>query len=400
MNEPITPYGIVNASELMQAFHRLGNQMLKKLLAKKAAPADKKTLRTYGIREAAQFIGRTEQHIRNLETKEGHFFPPLKDTYGRRYYTLERINQFRDYLGTRFKRNPLSEAIIFAITNFKGGVAKSHTALSFAHKCALEGLRVCVIDLDPQATLTLGFGFIPDIDLGINDTIAAALEEDPFAIKRLIKKTYFDGIWIVPGNLALADVELNLTDYDKQSQLIPRLGKIELRLKKALDVIKNDFDIIILDCGPNLGILTINAVAAATGILVPMPPEMNNFASFTTFTGTLAVLFERLKKNYDFFRIVLTKHSGKNEALSMDDMMREKFGRYMLTNHVVESTEIAKASSNFGSAYELPSSNTRSYKRAISSLDNVFNEALSACKAIWKAQQAIANVKNERHTTV
>lgn len=386
MKEPLTQFGINNASSLMKAFHQVGNTALNDLLKLYSAPEDRKTLRTWGIKEASTMIGRTEQSLRTLEKEGGVFYPPLKDSRGKRYYTLNRINFIRDSLQTRLKRPLLSEPIIMAISNFKGGVAKSTTTLHLAQKCALEGLKVLCLDLDPQATLTLGFGFIPDIHLDANDTIGAALSEEPSKIKGLVKKTYFDGISIIPGNLALSDTELILSVPEKQRSLIDTLGMPHQRLQVALQHIKDDYDLIIIDCGPNLGILTINAVTAANAFLVPIPPLMSDFGSYVTFTGTLAALFYDINKEFDFFRILLTKHSGSNESIGIETLMRERFGRYMLANHIVNSVEIEKAAGRFCSVYELPKNSSDSYKRALKSLNAVFKELIDAFQAIWQAQ--------------
>ena len=386
MAEPLTHYGIEDASNLMRSFHQVGNSTLTELLLLYAAPEQHKTLRTWGIREAATLIGRTEQHIRKLEEENASLYPPTKDKNGKRFYTLERINMFRDKLGTRYKRDTLSDPIILAVTNFKGGVGKSSTSLALSHKCALDGLRVLCIDLDPQATLTLGFGFIPDVHLKGEDTICDALNKSPNSILKLVKKTYFDGISLVPGNLALADMELELTNAEKQMHDIQTLGMPQERLKNALSLVKDDFDMIILDCGPNLGILTINAVTAANSLLVPIPPMMADFGSYVTFTGTLAELFDSINKSFSFFRILLTKHSGSSEASGVEQMMKQRFGRYMLTDHIVNSVEIEKASGRFGSVYELPKNSSPAYQRAMKSLDSVFNEIIDASKTIWKAQ--------------
>lgn len=395
MTEPLTHYGVEDASTLMRSFHHVGNSTLTELLLLYSAPDERKCLRTWGIKEASSLIGRTEQHIRKLEEEGAPLFPPTKDAKGKRFYTLERINQFRDKLGTRYKRDELSDPIILAITNFKGGVGKSSTCLAFSHKCALEGLRVLCIDLDPQATLTLGFGFVPDVDLKGDDTVCDALNKSPDSIFNLIKKTYFDGISLVPGNLALADMELELTNVEKQSQDIQKLGMPQERLKNALSLVKDNFDIIILDCGPNLGILTINAVTAANSLLVPIPPMMADFGSYVTFTGTLAELFGAINKSFLFFRILLTKHSGSLEASGVEKLMKQRFGRYMLTDHIVSSVEIEKASGKFGSVYELPKNSSPAYQRAMKSLDSVFNEIIEASKSIWKAQA----ISRRPHTT-
>ena len=394
MSEPLTQFGINKASLIMQSFHELGNKTLKELLDHYSAPENRKTLRTWGISEAAKMIGRTEQHIRNLEKPGGKLFDSKSktdSTVKKRSYSLKRINEIRDALGTRFCREDGSEPIILAVSNFKGGVAKSTTTLHLAQKCALEGLRILCIDLDPQATLTLNFGFIPDIHLDAGDTICDALSQDSNEIHKLIKNTYFDGISIIPGNLALADMELVLSNVEKQKPLIKELGMPHERLKKALNLVKDNYDIIILDCGPNLGILTINAVTAANSLLVPIPPMMPDFGSYVTFTGTLSTLFESINKDFDFFRLLITKHPNSNESKAIEHLMRSRFGRYMLNNHIVNSVEIEKASAQFSSVYEMPKQSSEAYKRALNCLNKVIDEILTAFKEIWTAQAIAKN---------
>ena len=200
---PSTRFGLKDPAAIMDAFHQIGTETLQEVLRASSAPEAEKTLRTWGINAAAEMIGRSTQTIRQLEQKNGLLGEPSILENGKRYYTLERINQMRDELGTRFKRSPLSEVIILAVSNFKGGVAKTTTSILLAQKCALDGLRVLVIDLDPQASFTLLFGLMPDIHLIGDDTVATAMLDDPSDITRVIRKTYFTGIDLIPGNSAL-----------------------------------------------------------------------------------------------------------------------------------------------------------------------------------------------------
>jgi len=111
-------------------------------------------------------------------------------------------------------------------------------------------------------------------------------------------------------------------------------------LKKTLALVKSNYDVIVLDCGPNLGALTMNAVAACNAMLVPIPPSMPDFGSFVRFTKTLSDLFNKIQPKLEFFRILISKHRGTNAANLLDTVMREKFGGYMLVNHMVETAEI------------------------------------------------------------
>tara|TARA_R110002167_G_scaffold93474_7_gene250507 strand:- start:17474 stop:18664 length:1191 start_codon:yes stop_codon:yes gene_type:complete len=390
MAEPITHFGTSDASKLMSGFHEMGNDLLTNLLKYYSEPYEKKTLRSWKMKEACEMIGRSEAYLRKLESESDEYIPK-KDENGIRHYDLAFINKIRDKAKTRYVRPEGSNPIILAISNFKGGVAKSTTSLHLVQKCALQGLKCLMIDLDPQASLSLGFGYVPDIDVTQEETIRSALTDDPKLINDLIQKTYFDGIDIIPGNLSLSDLEINLSNLSIQQDQVKKMGMPNLRIQNAISVIRKKYDVILFDCGPNLGMLTINAVSAANSLLVPIPPMMNDLGSFVTFTGTLDSLFNQLGKNFDFFRIVLTKHPESQLSKQIEILMREKFGAYILQKNIVTSVEIEKASSSFSSVYEMPKKSTKAYYRAIECLDSVFNEIIEAFEHIWKTQSENQN---------
>jgi len=388
MSDQITHFGVSNASQLMSGFHEMGNELLTNLIQYYSEPNEKKTLRMWKMKEACQLIGRSEAYVRNLE-KESTEYIPYKDDKGIRHYSLSLINKIRDRAKTRYQRPDGSKPIILSISNFKGGVAKSTTTLHMVQKCALAGLRCLVIDLDPQATLSLWFGYVPDIDVKEDETIRPALEGDSSNIKKVIQKTYFDGVDIVPGNLSLSDLEITLSNLSIQEEQLKTLGMPNVRITNCVKHIEDDYDIIVFDCGPNLGMLTINAVTCSNSLLVPIPPMMNDLGSFVTFTGTLETLFKHVGKSFDFFRIILTKHPESMLSKQIEILMREKFGAYILQKNIVNSVEIEKASSSFSSVYEMPKRSSKSYNRAINCLNGVFNEILDAFKDIWTAQNEL-----------
>ena len=168
-----------------------------------------------------------------------------------------------------------------------------------------------------------------------------------------------------------------------------------LRLKAALDIISNNYDVIALDCGPNLGMLTINAVSASNSLLVPIPPMMSDLGSFVTFTGTLSILFDQMKKSFDFFKILLTKHPESKESKQLELLIRQRFGTYIMQKNIVSSVEVEKASSVFSSIYETQNKSTKTLKRALEAFDNVFYEILDAFIEIWESQSStkMENIK-------
>lgn len=389
LDEVLTPVGLEDPSSVMSAFQDAGNDMLVKIRDHITNPHSEKILRTWGIVDAAKMIGVSTPTLRKLELKEGLLGNPERDENKRRLYTLARINHCRDLLQTRYRRGKGSRPIQLAITNFKGGCAKTTTVAHLAQKCALEGLRVLIVDLDPQgsATFVCG-GIIPDLELDYEDTICTALIDNPEDIRRIIRKTHFDGLDIIPANLALQDAELGLPNAEINN--IKTLGSPAFRLRTALALVSDDYDVIIFDCGPNLGILTINAISAANSFLIPIPPNMFDYASFVMLTGTLKTLFASLQiKNFDFFRILLSKHSGSQEALNVENMLRKQFGGYVLSNHMCETIEIARATNDLSTVYEVskPRGSRDAFRRAIDHLDAVNNETITFFKQVWASQE-------------
>jgi chromosome partitioning protein len=386
----LTQYGVEDLQVLLNAFGELGESILSGEITDEITPANVKELRNFKIKEACQMVGRSDTYLKNLE-KTNPEFAPQKDN-GIRSYDLALINRIRDKTGTRLKRPETADTMIIAFSNFKGGVAKSNKTKSFADYLGLKGLRVLVVGLDPQGTDALYFGMIPELELKPSDTIMNAVLKAPKMIRAAIKKTYFPGIDIIPGNLSLTEVEISLNNYKEQMALIKQLGFPDERLQKALDEIKDDYDVILIDCGPNLNILTLNAINAANGLIIPVPPALPDLASFCTYCSTLSKHLESDKsKVLEVFRILVTKHPKNRTAEKISNIMVKEFGSYVLPKFVVHSAEIELAASKLCSVYELPPSSKKTYLRAKESLDAAFNEILEAILTVWQRQDSDRN---------
>lgn len=381
----LTTFGVTDPVALMKALYEAGQQAIISIVESSAAPETRKQLRTWGINDVAKMTGKSMGTIRTLEEK-ADIQAPEKDDNGRKQYSLEIINQIRDLSGTRFKRPKNTDPITCCVVNFKGGVGKSMTTLLLLQYLAINGLKVLGIDLDPQATLTTWFGFIPDIDLGEDDTLATTLIEDTDDIKRVIKKTYFTGIDLIPANLELQNAELMLPALSDEE--ISELGSPLKRLQLALEKVKHNYDVILIDCPPNTGALTMNAVSAINSVLITLPPSMPDFASFIRLTKTLQRVFKAVNPGQlDFFRILLTKHKGNAAANKLDQLMRKLYGEYILVNHMVDSAEIDNTANALLSLYEKPyATNGSTYRRALDACDKVNSEILEAFKEIWDQQ--------------
>lgn len=403
LNPQIVSYGTENPKQLMDKFYQAGNEMLLTLRNFVVSPEKRKKPRTWGAIEAAKMVKVSDPTFRKLlEFNEDIPGIVIEETdNGRKVkkYTLAAINALRDKAGTRFKRQTGSKSLTIAVSNLKGGVGKTQTAVDLAKKIAIEGLKVLLLDFDAQGTATLiSSGLIPDLELRYEDTITNVLISNPNNIHNVILKTHFDGLDIIPANLAIQDCDLILPNEKENNH--ERLGSPFIRLTDSLKIIKNQYDIILIDCGPNLGLLTLNAIIACDGIIIPIPPSMNDYSSFIMYTATLRNLFKELpSKKLDYLRILISKHSGSNEALQMENMMREQFGRYILTNHMCETVEVAKAANEIGTIYDIskPRGSREAYRRAVQHLDDVNLEIINNFKDIWDKQAKAFHLDGENN---
>ena len=390
--QSIAPYGSDEPEKLMEKFYSAGNEMLLTLRNYITNPDNRKKPRTWGAIEAAQMIGISSPTFRKLLEKHPELPGVVTETTQANRavnkYTLEAINQLRTFSNTRYSRPKGSKPLVIAVSNLKGGVGKTQTAVDLGKKIAIEGLRALLLDFDAQGTATLiSSGLIPDLELKYEDTITNVLVSNPENIKDVILKTHFDGFDIIPANLAIQDCDLLLPNPKDNNE--ERNGNPYFRLAKALNTVKENYDVILVDCGPNLGMLTLNAIIACDGMVIPIPPSMSDYSSFIMYTATLRNLFKNLSnKKLEYLRIVITKHNGSNESMQMENMMREQFGRYILSNHMCETVEVSKAANEIGTIYDVskPRGSREAYRRAMQHLDDVNLEIINHFKEIWSRQ--------------
>lgn len=368
-----------DAGKTFSRFNEIGNVKLDELRQSIVSPKDLKEPRTYGVNEVSALVGRSVPWLREHDT-----LTP-KGPNGRKLYTLERIKQLRDQIGTNFKRPPGTNAIVKVISNFKGGVGKTTTTVHEAHYMAsIKGLRVLVIDLDPQASATFSLGpFIPDLELSVEDTILPTLLDDFKLLSGIVRDTYIPNISLIPANLDIQDLDFTLPNAKINNSA--KMGSPLTRVKRITDALKPVYDLILIDCPPNMGSLTTNALMAADAMMIPIPAASYDLASFVMFSKSLGLLFSQIDKRLDYVRLLITKHPGTATARKVEADIRNLYGEYVISTAVVQTTEVEKACDQFTSVYDLnkPLSSREAYNRAITNFNTVYQEIYEDYCHIW-----------------
>ena len=363
-------------------------------------PASRKTLRPFSSGEAAKFLGVSDGYLRQLSL-DGLGPCPALSAGGRRSYGANQITQLRDYLAATRPREALAfqprrrageKLQIIAVANFKGGSAKTTTALYLSQFLALEGFRVLAIDLDPQASLSGMFGRQPEFDVGDNETLYGSLryDSDRRPMREIARPTYFEGVSLAPGNLELMEFE-----HHTPRAMLERSHRGEdlffRRVGAAIREVENDFDFVVIDCPPQLGYLTMGALNAATALLVTIHPQMVDVASMSQFllmTSDVMSVIEDAggKLDYDFIRYVVTRHDPNDvPETQIVALLRSLFGADVLKATVWRSTAIANAGLTKQSLYELEKASVgrAAYERALESVNAANREVLGLLQRAW-----------------
>jgi chromosome partitioning protein len=371
----------MSSDDVISGHAGLLSKQLQALREKLFPPESRKALRTFTTGEAAALIGVSDGYLRQLSS-DGVGPLPQTTSNGRRSYTLAQINELRRYLAAAKPkdahvylphRRQGERMQTVACVNFKGGSAKTTTALYLAQFLALKGYRVLAVDLDPQASLTSMFGIQPEFDLS-----------------EIIRKTYFDGLDLVPGNLELMEFEHETPRALAESRLTGG-GMFFKRVGDALADVEARYDIVVVDCPPQLGYLTLGAVCAATSLLITIHPQMVDVASMSQFLLMAADLLAVVRKaggdlNHDFIRYVVTRHEPHDGPQSqIVALLRNLFGDEVLAATVWKSTAIADAGLTKQSLYELERGTVGrgTFERAIESLEAVNSEILGLIHQVW-----------------
>ena len=227
---------------------------------------------------------------------------------------------------------PTQTPRVIAIANQKGGVGKTTTTVNLGATLAELDLRVLVVDLDPQGNASTGLGLDSrTVDVSMYDVL---LHDQP--MEDCIEPTSVKGLFVAPSNLDLAGAEI---------ELVPAFSR-EQRLKRAIDSVVDRFDYVLIDCPPSLGLLTVNAFAAASEVLVPIQCEYYALEGLGQLIRNIDQVQRNLHPDLKLGNLVLTMYDGRTRLSDeVASQVREHFGDKVCRNVIPRSVRLSEAPS-------------------------------------------------------
>ncbi len=245
-----------------------------------------------------------------------------------------------------------ARARVVCVANQKGGVGKTTSAISLAAGLVGLGARVLLVDLDPQGNASTGLGV--RIEEGEPSTYGVLVDGDDIA--GAVRRTDIEELYLLASSLDLAGAEV---------ELVPAFSR-EHRLDRAINTVLDDYDVILVDCPPSLGLLTINALVAADEVLVPIQCEYYALEGLSQLLRTVELVAEDLNRRLRVGGVVLTMYDARtNLAQQVVDEVREYFGDLTYSTVIPRSVRLSEAPS-FGqpiSVYDPSSRGARAYAR-------------------------------------
>lgn len=297
-------------------------------------------------------------------------------TSKRRVFSVPEVREWTRKLRAHKLRPEGAEALTVSIVNFKGGVTKTTTAVTLAQGLALRGHRVLLIDADPQASATTLFGIIPELEIQEEQTLLPLCRGDQESIEYAIRPTYWEGIDLVPAvnDLFAAEFELPARQMSLKSFQFWNV------LHNGIDNARLNYDAIIIDTPPALSYITINALMAADGLVMPLPPSALDFLSSSQFWGLASSLTSGLKKHgaekeFEFIDILPSKVDPEDSSVPVvkkwiDGAYQDK----VVSVEIPKTLTAASASAEFGTVYDQPRKHvTAAYDRFVEHVEQQLN---------------------------
>lgn len=305
-----------------------------------------------------------------------------------RSYPLDLVIEWAQTVGNFPRRPADKEGVVVAVVNYKGGVAKTTTGVSLAQGLTLRGQKVLLIDLDGQGSSTSLVGLRPEQHVQYDQTIMPLIHDDQPDLRYAVQKTYWHNLSVIPAMSGILGAEFALP-----ARAMDQRGFAFWNvLRDGIKPLRKDFDVIIFDTSPSLSNLTINAMMAADGLLMPCPPEGLDFVSSVQFWGLFRELCENLpgvmdEKTYLFMQVLFTKvKTNDDTSYLVKNWMEKAYGGHINNIEIPESKVAHSTSAQGKTIYDLPGpeGTVDSYRRLKEPMDRLVDYVLEKVSLAWK----------------
>lgn len=375
-------------SNIMEQADRAG-YMMSQVRGALLAPENRKSPPNFNATQLASLceVDRSQivYRLGKAELPEGK----INDSGNRREFSLKDALPWIKEYRSKYQRPKGAHAVCIAIANFKGGVGKTTTTMTLAQGLTLKGHRVLVIDCDPQGSLTTLFGILPDTEVTEEQTILPVCLGLQTSIESAVRPTYWSNLDLVCAAPLLFAAEFGLPARQMRESGFEFWNVLNF----AMDDIRDRYDIIIIDTPPALSYVTINALMASDGILMPLPPNALDAASAAQFWRLFSDLAGQLveqrgvSKEFDFVRVLLTRVDSQDATTStVRDWICKTYEGKVLPAEIPKTTVASSSSAEFGTVYDVGKyeGNQRTYKRALDAYDRVTVLLEEIILATWR----------------
>lgn len=282
----------------------------------------------YSPMSFAKILGITKQEL--LEKESKGIIPPAKRNVDQeRYYKPEDVVKYRTYLGIP---SPIKSMRKQLFLNFKGGTGKSSLSASYGFRLAQMGTRTLMIDLDPQGHLTQCLGLNSQ---QFTKTLFHALIEKE-EVEKIIVKTDLPTLDVIPSNLNLSPVELSLFSMNSR----------EFRLRRLINSIEKNYELIVMDASPSIGLLNLNAILASNDLLIPVLADFLSYHGLKILFETLSTIEEDFSFVFENIFIFLNRYNESHRICKRSKKALEThYSKYLLETVIRQDTKIAEATS-------------------------------------------------------